>query len=69
MKTLATGLEWVGLAQTDARKFMRTRDRELLAEARQRLHKHAPPKTPADHKPMAIKLFFWWLLHKITGGS
>jgi hypothetical protein len=48
---------------------MRTRDRELLAEARQRLHKRAPPKTPTDHKPMAIKLFFWWLLHKITGGS
>ena len=50
MKTPATGSEWVGLAQTDARK-------------------RAPPKTPTDHKPIAIKLFFWWLLHKITGGS
>lgn len=56
-------------ATQEREKDMRTRDRELLAEARQRLHRHAPTKTPTDHKPMAIKLFFWWLLHKITGGS
>ena len=51
---------------------MRTRDRELLAKARQRLQK-PPTPTPspsADHKPLAIKLIFWWLLHKLfSGGS
>jgi len=48
---------------------MNRRDRERLAAAR--LKQIRPPlsKHPPDQKPLAAKLFFWWLIHKIFGGG
>ena len=50
-------------------RAMNRRDRERLAEAR--LKQIRPPlsKHPPDQKPLALKLFLWWLVHKIFGGG